>query len=118
MAWGAHWRPPGFDAPVEAALFKAGAAEALAELLTRVLEPRRAEACSVLIIDQLEELFTAVEPDLADEVLKMLTGTLGQPRLRVLAAIRVDGLHHCVARPELIPILNGGGLFVLGPPIP
>jgi hypothetical protein len=105
-----------FDPPHEAALLKAQGAEALGGVLARVLGERPPSACWVLIIDQLEELFTAVEPDLADEFLEMLMASLDQPCLRVLAAIRADRLHHWFARPALIPFVNAGGLFVLGPP--
>jgi hypothetical protein len=107
---------PAFDAPTEAASLKAQGAEALIGLLARALEGRPADTCWVLGIDQLEELFTLVEPDLEDEFLGMLLAALGQPRLRVLATLRADRLPHCCARPGLVPILNAGGLFVLGPP--
>ncbi|MGE5154368.1 MAG: SUMF1/EgtB/PvdO family nonheme iron enzyme [Bdellovibrio bacteriovorus] len=108
--------PASLDAPGEAALLKAQGAEALGRLLSRVLEARPARVYWLLIIDQLEELFTSVESDLADDFLEMLTASLEQPRLRVLAAIRAERLHHWFARPALIPTVNAGGLFILGSP--
>ncbi len=107
---------PAFDPPSEAAALKGYGAEALADLLERVLASRPPEACWVLAIDQLEELFTTADPDMADELLETLVAALDQPRLRVLATLRADLLHRCFAHPELIRLLNGGGLYGLAPP--
>ncbi len=104
------------DAPGEAASLKVSGAEALAGLLDRVLQGRPDGSFWVLAIDQLEELFTLVEPDLADEFLEILTASLGQPRLRVLATMRADLLDRCFTRPGLIRYINEGALYVLGPP--
>lgn len=104
------------DAPLEAAALKSGGAEALAALCERVLAGRPREVCWVLALDQLEELFTLVDPDLADDFLEMLVAPPHEPRLRLLAALRADHLHHCCSTPALIQVLNRGGLFVLGPP--
>lgn len=113
---GAAAGAPILDAPTQAATLKARGAAALCELVDRVLEGRPAESCWVLTIDQLEELFTVVDPDLADEFLETLMESLGRLRLRVLAALRADLLHCCLALPRLIRTLNAGGLFVLGRP--
>jgi hypothetical protein len=107
---------PALEAPGEAASLKVGGAEALAGLLDRVLQGRPAGSCWVVVIDQLEELFTVVEPDLAEEFLETLTASLGQPRLRVLASMRADLLDRCFTQPGLIQYLNEGALYVLGPP--
>ena len=104
------------DAPTEAASLKSQGAEALARLGERVLRGRPANACWVLLIDQLEELFTLVDPDLADDFFEMLVGSRRQPRLRVLASLSPDLLAQGCTRPWLIETLNQGGLCVLGPP--
>jgi Novel STAND NTPase 1/Sulfatase-modifying factor enzyme 1 len=106
----------GLDGPTEAALLKAEGPEALVRLCRRVLQGRPPTACWVLAVDELEELFGVVERGLADEFLEMLTGSLGETRLRVLTTVRADQLHQCCAHPSVIESLNHGGLFVLGPP--
>lgn len=107
---------PAFDPPSESAALKAYGPPALADLLGRVLAGRPEQACWVLAIDQLEELFGTVDPDLADEFLETLLGALDQPRLRILATLRADLLHRCFSHPDLIRIVNLGGLYGLAPP--
>ena len=112
-------REPGvapFDPPTEAAAIKGYGAPALAGLLARVLAGRPADACWLLVIDQFEELFTAVDEDLAGEFLETLIEALEEPRLRLLGTLRVDLLHRCCALPDLARVLNAGGLYCLAPP--
>ena len=112
-------RAPGvsaFDPPSEAAAIKGYGAPALSDLLARVLAGRPAQAHWLLIIDQFEELFTAVDEDLAGEFLETLIEALEEPRLRVLGTLRVDLVHRCCALPDLALVLNAGGLACLAPP--
>ena len=107
---------PGLDAPGEAAALKARGADALADLLGRLLEGRHEDACWVIVVDRFEELLTLVEPDLAEEMLETLIGGLGLTRLRVLATLRAEALHRCLVHPALVAQLNQGALYGIGPP--
>ncbi len=107
---------PAFDPPTEAAALKGYGAEALSDLLDRCLADRPVAACWLLIIDQFEEFFTTVHPELAEEFLEMLVDALELPRLRVLGTLRADLMHRCCALPDITRILNGGGLYCLAPP--
>ena len=120
LAWGLARAPQGLglDAPSEAAAIKGHGAAALADLLSRTLAGRPAEARWLLIIDQFEELFTAVDEELAGEFLETLCDALEEPRLRVLGTLRVDLLHRVGALPELARLLNAGGYYGLAPPSP
>lgn len=105
-----------FDAPTEAAAIKGYGAEAVGDLLERLLAGHPRSACWLLVIDQFEELFTAVDGDLAEEFLETLIESLGHSRLRVMATLRADLLQHCYAYPSLVKIFNQGGLYCLGSP--
>jgi hypothetical protein len=107
---------PGLDAPAEAAALKAHGAEALAGLLGRLLEGRSDAARWVIVIDPFEELFTLVEPDLAEELLETLVGGLRLPRLRILTTLRAEQIHRCLAHPALVAQLNRGAAYWIAPP--
>ena len=107
---------PDFDPAHEAASLKAHGAEGLEALIARLLDGRHQGACWVLVIDQLEELFSVVEPDLADELLETLAEALTLPQLRVIATLRADQMHRACTRPELVGALNQGGLYCLATP--
>ncbi len=73
------------------------------QLLGRVLEGRPAW---LLILDQLEELFTLVpEPD-RTLFIRFLLGAVADPRLRLVATIRSDYLRHLNDHLDLCPVLN------------
>jgi len=77
----------------------------------------------LLILDQMEELFTAVPKDQATAFIDLLidatkpTADGGDPPLQVLATLRADFFHHCLLHPSLKRSLaRDGGKFLLGPP--
>ena len=69
----------------------------------------------VLFLDQMEELFTAQNPDVSNRFLTALYEAAQKGSLRVLATIRSDHLHHCHPHPEMLRILRGPGHYPLGP---
>jgi hypothetical protein len=71
----------------------------------------------VLVIDQLEELFTPAAEEYRGTFTKLLARAAGEPRLRVLVTLREDFLSQCAAEPELAGLLQAG-TFILGPPGP
>ena len=69
----------------------------------------------VLFLDQMEELFTAQNPEVSNRFLTALFEATQKGSLRVLATIRSDHLHHCHPHPEMLRILRGPGHYPLGP---
>jgi len=77
----------------------------------------------LLILDQMEELFTTVPKDQATVFIDLLieatkpTAAGGDPPLQVLATLRADFFHHCLLHPSLKrSLVRDGGKFLLGPP--
>ena len=67
------------------------------------------EASEMLIfIDQFEELFTLVRADLRAPFIDMLGSICNAKHTRVLATMRSDFYHHCLARPQLAGIMETG----------
>ena len=85
------------------------------QLLGRVLEGRPAW---LLILDQLEELFTLVpEPD-RGLFIRFLLVAVADPRLRLVATIRSDYLRHLNDHPDLCPLLNRQPPYFVATPRP
>ncbi len=92
---------------------------AFAELHARVLAGRPEHAEWMLILDQFEELFTGIDPELCKRFLDdRLLPALDQPRFRVVATVRSDFLDRCIAHPGLLAELNAGAQFGVGSPGP
>jgi hypothetical protein len=88
-------------------------------LLQRVLDGAPDHAEWLLILDQLEELFTSVETELARHFLDdLLLPGIGQPRFRVVATVRSDFLDRCIAHDGLSHELNDDALVSLPAPGP
>ena len=68
----------------------------------------------VLFLDQMEELFTAQNPEMSNKFLAALYAATQEGLLRVVATIRSDHLHHCHTHPEMLRILRGRGHYPLG----
>jgi len=94
----------------------------LADLAEALLDGSPQGARWLLILDQMEELFTACPVDasnlfidrLADAISPCPTGE--PPRLQVIATLRADFFQHCVAHRDLRPLVQGAGSFLLGSP--
>ena len=69
----------------------------------------------VLFIDQMEELFTAQDPQKATIFLSALYQATQEQALWVIGTIRSDHLHYCHRHPEMVKVLNGKGHYALGP---
>jgi MinD-like ATPase involved in chromosome partitioning or flagellar assembly len=82
-----------------------------------LLEGRPPDAVLVLIIDQLEELFTHTAENHRHSFIEILAQAATNPRLRVIATLRADFLPQCAANPALALLLQAG-TFVLGAPGP
>ncbi|MEJ2389501.1 MAG: hypothetical protein P8Y27_20030, partial [Chromatiaceae bacterium] len=116
LAWGIkEVGVPGLaDADDEAAALRETPA-AFPALLQRVLAGRPSHAEWLLVLDQLEELFTSVEPDLARRFLDdLLLPAIGQPRFRVVATARSDFLDRCIAHGGLREEMNAEAQFSVG----
>lgn len=94
----------------------------LADLGESLLAEATPSAQWLLILDQMEELFTAC-PGLARErfitqlIDAIRPGAGGEPsRVRVLATIRADFFHHCVAHRALRPLVQAAGSLLIGAP--
>ncbi len=94
----------------------------LADLAGDLLAQSPSEARWLLILDQMEELFTAYTPERREPFIEQLVEAVRpgagaeSPRLQVLATLRADFFHHCVAHPDLRFLVEGDGSFLLGAP--
>ncbi len=72
----------------------------------------------IIVVDQLEELFTAEGCDAASrEAFVGLLAALARSRsVRVISTIRTDFLHHCAGVPGLSELKDGLGSYELLPP--
>ena len=76
----------------------------------------------LLILDQMEELFTTVDEAHRESFIEQLIDATkpadaGQPpRFQVLGTLRADFFHHCVGHPNLKLVAARDGQFLLGPP--
>ncbi len=120
LFWGIEKaRIPGFrDAADEAVPLREHPAS-FPQLIERVLGGRPQHAEWLLILDQFEELFTGVDPDLARGFLdELLLPAIERPRFRVVATVRSDFLDRCIAHSGLREELNGDAQFGVGAPGP
>jgi hypothetical protein len=96
--------------------FKTLGGAGIVAVAQRVLAGAPAEACWLVILDQMEELFAQGSSGTAflDELIE---ATHAPTRLRVVATLRADFYQHCHGHPALLRLLNrDGGTFHLGAP--
>ncbi len=60
----------------------------------------------LLVIDQFEELFTLVDPDLADRFLAWLNGLINQPHIRIVASLRTDFYSLAAEHPLVVRLMH------------
>lgn len=95
--------------------------DSLAALAKRLLG-QHPGARWLLILDQLEELFTAVDQARRDAFIEQLIDATKPPaegelpKLQVLATLRADFFQYCVDHSSLRLVVKHGGQFLLGPP--
>ncbi len=106
-----HWLKPG----PEYQQIKANP-DTFPALIERVLARRPPAAEWLLILDQMEELFTPAVVDRGDAFLDFLLEAVKQPRFRVVATVRADFLSRCVAHPGLCGVLNRQGQYSVAAP--
>ena len=88
----------------------------LQNLLDLALSNRPQQAAWLVILDQLEELFTAPAADYRAAFIHFLTEAINYPRFRVIATVRDDFYHHLLAYEGLRAELNAGAGYSLGTP--
>ena len=69
---------------------------------------------ALLVVDQLEELFTLNPPEIRKRFVDLLVRLAAVARVHVVLVLRDDFLHECHAHPPLEPIFRD--LTLLGPP--
>ncbi len=69
----------------------------------------------LLVVDQMEELFTSQNIEETNEFLTALYQATQEKVLWVLATIRRDSLHNFQRHPKIAKVLNGQGHYVLAP---
>ena len=69
---------------------------------------------ALVVVDQLEELFTLNPPEIRKRFVDLLVRLAAVARVHVVLVLRDDFLHECHAHPPLEPILRD--LTLLGPP--
>jgi len=104
--------PPSRRAP-----FHTDPAARLAELgwIDELLAEEPASACLLIVIDQLEELQTAVAENLRAEFVRLLKELANHERVRIVVSLRADFLG-ALSRYEALAQLLRGNSFVLHPP--
>jgi hypothetical protein len=80
-------------------------------LLQRVLDRLPQGAEWLLILDQMEELFTPACAPQREPFLDLLLAAVERPRFRVIATLRSDFLHQCIDHPGLLQVLNHQGHY-------
>ena len=103
--------------PSRRAVFRADPARRLAELgwIDELLEEKPASACLLIVIDQFEELQTAVLENLREGFVRLLKELTDHDRVRIVASLRADFLG-ALSRNETLARLFSGNSFVLHPP--
>jgi len=91
---------------------------AFVDLLSRALAGLPADAQWLLIVDQMEELFTPACEALREPFLDCLLAATELPRLRVIATVRSDFLAQCIEHPGLLKVQNNSGLYGVRAPGP
>src|SRR6516165_8362639 len=80
-----------------------------------VLDEKPASACLLIVIDQFEELQTAVPENLGPRFVELLNRLANHNRMRVVVSLRADFLG-AVSRDETLAPLLSGNSVVLHPP--
>jgi formylglycine-generating enzyme required for sulfatase activity len=93
-----------------------GDAEALAKRINELLDKHPDGSELLLVIDQFEEFFTLVEPDLCQRFLDQLAGLVKLPGVRVVVTLRADFYPRAMEVPALTELLRGQGTFPLSTP--
>lgn len=89
---------------------------AFTKLLDQVLHALQSGAEWLLILDQMEELFTPAAEALREPFLDTLLSAAEHPGFRVIATVRSDFLHRCVEHAGLREAINEGGQYSVGLP--
>ena len=93
----------------------AGSAEEREEIVSALLCERAESSEWLLFVDQMEELFTLVEPSKVAPFVAFLDTVAAHDRVRVVAALRADFYPACLAHEPLLRRLRRAS-FPLGPP--
>jgi hypothetical protein len=103
--------------PSRRAAFRADPATRLAEFgwIDQLLAEKPASACLLIVIDQFEELQTAVAEDFCAGFVGLVKALTGHNRVRIVASLRADFLD-ALSRDETLARLLTGQSFVLHPP--
>ena len=103
--------------PPHRAAFRSDPGKALAKpgWIDAVLDEKPASACLLIVIDQFEELLTAVPEDLRAPFVGFVKKLADHNRVRILASLRADFLGALSRDETLARLLTGNG-FVLHPP--
>jgi hypothetical protein len=70
------------------------------------LQKAPAAAELLLVVDQLEELFTLVAPELQEPLIEFIDHAVKSPRFRVVTTFRADFYHRCIEFPKLAQLLR------------
>jgi formylglycine-generating enzyme required for sulfatase activity len=89
--------------------------ETIAELISLALDGRPDWVEVLLFVDQFEELFTVVDAKYRGPFLDLIEQAVNVPRLRIVATLRADFYHYCVAQPALAELLRAGTYPVSAP---
>lgn len=97
--------------------FRSDPTKRLAELswINEVLAEKPASACLLIVIDQFEELQTAVVENLRAQFVRLLKDLTGHNRVRIVASLRADFLG-VLSHDETLARLLSGNSIVLHPP--
>jgi WD40 repeat protein len=99
-------------------LIKGALAQAASYLVKAESSPVQPAARLVLVLDQLEELFTA--GDLSQEhrtaFLRAISALAGSGQTWVIATLRSDFYHRCAELPALVDLKSGSGQYDVQPP--
>ncbi len=84
----------------------------------RILEYEQADL--ILVIDQMEELFTGqrISPEERSRFVQLLAGLVRSNRVWVIATMRADFWHRAAETPELLQLADGHGRLDLSAPLP
>lgn len=91
------------------------APDTLGAQITTIMKRADPTRTLLLFIDQMEELFTLHDVELANRFLSSLYQAAGEQALWVVGTIRSDHLHYCHRHPDMVKVLNGKGHYALGP---
>ncbi len=70
------------------------------------LQKAPAAAELLLVIDQLEELFTLVAPERREPLIEFIDHAVKNPRFRIVTTFRADFYHRCIEIPKLAQLLR------------